>query len=160
MAVGCRQMLKEKRYAFPPVKMELAGDFFTILITFAMEAAESEPFYPEGKPQPAPPPHPPPTPGTYLRAHPLPLAWDSGGPQPPSECSIKLCCVSPSHNNELSLHTCILTLRGMQCIETRGVMQNVMGAERGVAGRGMGALHTEYACSLCLLPAAVQHALG
>ena len=46
-------MLKEKRYAFPPVKTELAGDFFTILITFAMEAAESEPYDPEGKPGPA-----------------------------------------------------------------------------------------------------------
>lgn len=39
LAVGCRQMLKEKRYAFPPVKMELAGDFFAILIGFSMEAA-------------------------------------------------------------------------------------------------------------------------
>ena len=48
LAVGCRQMLKEKRYAFPPVKMELAGDFFTILITFAMEAAEADPYDPQG----------------------------------------------------------------------------------------------------------------
>ena len=45
-------MLKEKKYAFPPVKTELAGDFFTILITFAMEAAESEPYDPEGMPTP------------------------------------------------------------------------------------------------------------
>ena len=48
LAVGCRHMLKEKRYAFPPVKMELAGDFFTILITFAMEAAESDSYNSEG----------------------------------------------------------------------------------------------------------------
>ena len=43
-------MLKEKRYAFPPVKDELVGDFFTILITFAMEAAESESYDPQGMP--------------------------------------------------------------------------------------------------------------
>lgn len=30
--------------------MELVGDFFTILITFAMEAAESEPYDPQGTP--------------------------------------------------------------------------------------------------------------
>ena len=41
-------MLKEKRYAFPLVKMELAGDFFTILIGFTMEAAESDPYDAQG----------------------------------------------------------------------------------------------------------------
>ena len=50
LAVGCRQMLKEKRYAVPPVKPELAGDFFTILITFTMEAAESQAYDPQGEP--------------------------------------------------------------------------------------------------------------
>ena len=41
-------MLKEKRYAFPPVKMELAGDFFTILIGFTMEATEAEAYDAQG----------------------------------------------------------------------------------------------------------------
>lgn len=41
-------MLKEKRYAFPPVKMELAGDFFTILIGFTLEAAEAEAYDAQG----------------------------------------------------------------------------------------------------------------
>lgn len=48
LAVGCRQMLKEKRYAVPAVKVELAADFFTILITFAMEATESEAYNSQG----------------------------------------------------------------------------------------------------------------
>lgn len=64
LAVGCRQMLKDKKYAFPPVKTELAADFFTILITFAMEAAESETYNPDGnspgskttRPSPSPTP--------------------------------------------------------------------------------------------------------
>lgn len=41
-------MLKEKRYAFPPVKMELAGDFFTILIGFTLEAAEAKAYDAQG----------------------------------------------------------------------------------------------------------------
>ena len=35
-------MLKEKRYAFPPVKAELAGTFFSILIGFSLEAGTSK----------------------------------------------------------------------------------------------------------------------
>lgn len=41
-------MLKEKRYAFPPVKMELAGDFFAILIGFTMEAALDDSYGAQG----------------------------------------------------------------------------------------------------------------
>ena len=48
LAVGCRQMLKEKRYAVPPVKTELAADFFTILVTFAMDATESQTYDSQG----------------------------------------------------------------------------------------------------------------
>ncbi len=52
LAVGCRQMLKEKRYPFPPVKMELAGDFFAILIGFTMEAALDDSYDAQGAMQP------------------------------------------------------------------------------------------------------------
>ena len=45
-------MLKEKRYAFPPVKMELAGDFFAILIGFTMEAALDDSYDAQGAMQP------------------------------------------------------------------------------------------------------------
>ena len=41
-------MLKEKKYAFPPVKMELAGDFFAILIGFTMEAAVDDSYDAQG----------------------------------------------------------------------------------------------------------------
>lgn len=47
LAVGCRQMLKEKRYAFPPVKPELASEFFAILIGFTLEAAEATAYDPQ-----------------------------------------------------------------------------------------------------------------
>lgn len=42
-------MLKEKRYALPEVNLELVGDFYTILIGFSMEAADSLPYNPQGK---------------------------------------------------------------------------------------------------------------
>lgn len=41
-------MLKEKRYAFPPVKPELASEFFAILIGFTLEAAEATAYDPQG----------------------------------------------------------------------------------------------------------------
>lgn len=49
LATGCRQMLKEKRYALPEVNLELVGDFYTILIGFTMEAAEGTPYDPQGE---------------------------------------------------------------------------------------------------------------
>lgn len=42
-------MLKEKRYALPEVSLQLVGDFYTILIGFSMEAADPEPYNPQGK---------------------------------------------------------------------------------------------------------------
>ena len=48
LAIGCRQMLKEKKYGLPEVSLELVGDFYTILIGFTMEAAEADPYDPQG----------------------------------------------------------------------------------------------------------------
>ena len=41
-------MLKEKKYGLPDASMDLVGDFYTILIGFTMEAAEGDPYDPQG----------------------------------------------------------------------------------------------------------------
>ena len=48
ISVVSLKIKKKKKYGLPDANMELVGDFYTILIGFTMEAAEQEPYDPQG----------------------------------------------------------------------------------------------------------------
>jgi len=54
LAVGARQMLRERRYHFPSASQDLLKTFYPILSTFILEVQLREPNDSEGAPPPSP----------------------------------------------------------------------------------------------------------